>query len=140
MPKPTVFIIAVFFATTACAQDISIKKDTIFSGSERIALFKTSTKGPDRYFITTFGGDELIALHRSMVTENGKPGYIVTFVHDDGQGILAKQSGFPLSMVSELCKGNLLKKDGSIDHKSEVEFLIAHPLPKGYTDMDQVVE
>ncbi len=54
--------------------------------------------------------------------------------------MLAEQKGFPVSMISELYKCHLFKKDGTIDEKSEAEFLAHHPLPKGYTDTDQLIE
>ena len=139
MLKPTLFLITVFVTVTAMAQKISIRKDTVYAGHEKVALFKKTPRPPFAYFITTLTGDELISFHYSHVQEKGKPGYVINFVNDDKQGMLAQQPGFPTSLVAELYKCHLFK-DGAIDAKSEAAFLVAHPLPKGYTDTDQLIE
>ncbi len=139
MLKHTLFVITVFAALTADAQNISIKNDTIYKGHEPLALFKKTPRPPFAYFITALTGDELISFRYSHVEEKGKPGYVINFVNDGKQGMLPKQAGFPVSMVSELFKCHLFK-NGAIDEKAEAEFLAHHPLPKGYTDTDQVVE
>ena len=139
MQKHILFIAAIFTAATAGAQNISVKKDTVYAGHEHVALFKKTPRPPFGYFITSLTGNDLITFHYSHVQEKGKPGYVITFVKDGKQGILAQQPGFPASMIAELFKCHLINK-GTVDEKYEAEFLARHPLPKGYTDTDQLIE
>jgi len=139
MLKQTLFIIIVFAGLDAGAQNISIRKDTIYAGHEPLALFKKTPRPPFGYFITTLTRRELISFRSSHTQKKGKPGYVITFVADQKQGILAQQPGFPTSMVAELVKFHLFK-NGAIDAKAEAEFLAHHPLPKGFAHKGQVAE
>ena len=139
MLKHTLFVITVLATVTAGAQNISIKKDTIYVGHDKLALYKKTPRPPFGYFITALNGDELISFHSSHIQKNGKTSYIITFVADEKQGMLAQRPGFPTSMVADLVKFHLFK-NGAIDAKSEAEFLAHHPLPKGFAEIDQVVE
>ena len=54
--------------------------------------------------------------------------------------MITKQPGFPLSLIKELAKNNLINNGAFIDAKTELEFVKTHPMPAGYADVDQLIE
>lgn len=140
MKKYCSFIILLFIANNLLAQNVSIKKDTIFKGKAAYALFKKSKTGPVHYFINSVDGKELMEAHYSHLDDKGKPLFVVTFLNDHQQAMVIKQPGFPASFIKEIVRYDLINNGSSIDPQRELRFINAHHVPMGYADVDQLIE
>ena len=105
------------------------------SGSAACALLHKA--GNLRYNILAFDQRHLIELHNSRIELKGKPSYIITFP-DHRQAIVIQQKPFPLSFVSDIVKRKIISK-GAVDSNAASIYIAAHPLPDGYTDVDQII-
>jgi len=140
MKNRLLFIALVFTSYSTLAQNVSLKKDTILSGKKAYAIFKKNNSTPSRYFIYSLAGKELMEIHYGHINEKEKPLYIITFSNDHKQAMIGKQPGFPKSLILEIVKYNLIDNGLAINDRSELQFIKAHSLPDGYTDLDQLIE
>jgi hypothetical protein len=138
--KNLFIIVLLFIANNILAQNVSLKKDTIFKGKTVYGMFKKSKAKPVRYFINFIDGNALMDIHCSHLDVKGKPLYVVTFLNDHKQAMITKQPGFPTSFIKEVVKYNLVNNGSSVDPGPETQFINAHPMPIGYADVDQLIE
>jgi len=140
MKKIQLFILTLSFINLSFAQQITLKKDTILIGNKPFALLQESKGQFKRYYINSLYGEQLIEMHNSRIEIKGKPAYVVTFLNDHRQAMVVKQNPFPLSLIRELLKYNIMIGGDVIDTRSETLFINTHQLPEGYTDIDQLIE
>ena len=129
--------VPIFTMLDVTAQNISLRKDTVFKGGTALAILKKKNPNTRSYAILSLTGKELIEIHYSHLNSNGKLLYIVTFMNDHGQAMIAKQPGFPLSFVKEVIKDNLISKE-FVNNEPELQFIKTHSLPMGYTDVAEI--
>ena len=140
MKNVALLIGIIFIVQISFAQNVTLKHDTIFADKTPYAIFKKAKTQPARYAVFALGGTELMELHSGRINVKGKPGYVVTFLSDHKQGMVIKDGNFPLSFLNVLVKYNLISKGMSVNAQTESEFIKAHPLPDGYTDVEQFVD
>lgn len=138
--KNAILIISAFLiAHIAFAQNVTLKHDTIFTNKTPYALFKKGKAKPLRYFVCDLNGNELMEVHNGRIEIKGQPGYVVNFLNDMKQGMIIKDAHFPMSFINEVVSYHLIAR-GTIINVSELQFIVAHPLPDGYTDVEQLIE
>lgn len=140
MKKMQLPILILFFISPSFAQRVSLKKDTILIGKTPVALLVTGVRKPIGYLINSLSGQELIETHNARIEIKGQPAYVVTFLNDHKQAIVTKQKPFPLALIKELVKYNMIISGNIIDPRSETLFINTHPVPEGYTDIEQLIE
>ncbi len=140
MKTNIIFVFCMLLAHLSGAQTISLRNDTIYSGLEKYALFTKSPRPPYLYSVLSLNGEPLMTIHNSRIEVKGDAGYVVTFLNDKKQGIIGGQPNFPQSVIAELVKCKLVAKGKFVDLAAKDAFLSTHPLPPGYTDVDQLIE
>ncbi len=140
MKTNILIIFCILLSGVAEAQNISLRKDTLYSDDEKYALFTKSPEQPYKYSVLGLDGAPLLTIHNGRIEVDGRPGYIITFENDKRQGIIGALPGFPQSVLAELVKSRLVEKGEFINVVAKAEFLNNHPLPAGYTDVDQLIE
>jgi len=121
------------------AQNVHLRHDTIFAYGHPYAKFRSGNNKPERYAVHALNGVRLIELHDGRVEVNGKQGYVVTFWGDKRQAMVAKDAGFPFSFIKEMVKHTLVA-GMAINEAHETAFIKAHPMPDGYTDIEQLTD
>ena len=137
--KTNLSIIAILICNLVSAQKVSVKKDTVYAENKPYALFKKSTTLNKRYFVYDLKGVELMELHSGRIELKGRQGYVVNFLNDMKQAMIVKDAQFPGSFLKELVSRKLIA-GGAISKEAEIKFIAAHPLPDGYTDVEQLIE
>jgi hypothetical protein len=123
----------------ATCQTVTLKKDTIYCNKAPYAIFKKAKTQP-RYFVCDLKGAELMEVHNGRVALGGQPGYVVNFLNDMRQAMIAKDAHFPMSFIRQVVAANLITNSASINANAQTAFIAAHPLPDGYTDVEQLIE
>jgi len=121
------------------AQNIALRKDTIFCNHAPYAIFKKS-KTQVRYFICDLKGAELMEIHSGRILIGDQPGYVVNFLSDMKQAMIVKDTHFPSSFLKQVVAANLVSNGATINPEAELKFITSHPLPTGYTDVEQLIE
>lgn len=132
-------ILAICFCASARAQQVTIRRDTIYNGNRPLALLSERKEIPVRYFISSFYGDPLIRISDARIEVGGKPAYVVTFPGNRKKGMLTAAHR-PKDIVTEIVNYHVITRMGTIDTLAENIFIKEHPLPKGYTDVDRPME
>lgn len=140
MNNVALLISTIFIVHTSLAQNVTLKHDTIFANKNPYAIFKKGKTQPLRYAIYSFDDKALMKLHSGRIDIKGLPGYVVTFLNDRKQGMVIKDGNFPLPFIREIVKYNVINTGSSVNAQSESEFIKAHPLPDGYTDVEQFMD
>jgi len=138
--KELLFIFTFFFISPSFAQQVSLKKDTILVGNKPFALLQENVGKRKHCYINSFNGDQLIEVHNARIEIKGKPADVVTFLNDKRQAMVVKQNPFPLLLIKELVKHNIIINGIVIDTHAETLFINIHQLPEGYTDIEQLIE
>ena len=129
--------LSVLLACKAIAQNASLKHDTIYANKAPYALLK---KGPTRIFICDLNGHELMEVHNGRIELKGHPGYVVNFLNDMKQAMVIKDAHYPLSFINEVIRYHLIENSSTINIPAEQRFIHEHPMPDGYTDVEQLIE
>jgi hypothetical protein len=137
MKKEYIFLLLLLIASSSYAQRITIKNDTVIASSAPYAIFKKGD-GPMRYHINGLNQQPLLELHNSHLEIQGKPTYVITFLNDHRQALFTEQKPFPGFFLTEIIKCKLIN-NGSIEPTAEKIFISTHPLPDGYTDVEQTI-
>jgi len=138
--KNSIVFLLVFITNHVIAQNISLSGDKILKGKTTYAIFKKSKTKPVRYFINSVDGKPLVEVHYSHLDLKNKPLYVVTFLQDHHQAMIARQAGFPGSFIKDVVKYNLITNGSLVNTNSEAQFINAHGMPMGYADVDQLIE
>lgn len=140
MKKVQLLTLTLFFICPSFAQQASLKKDTILVSNKPFALFQKSTGQFKQYYLKSLEGEERIEMHNARIELKGKAALVVTFLNDHRQAMVVRQNPFPLSLIKELLKYNIIINGGVIDTRFETQFINTHQLPEGYTDIEQLIE
>ncbi len=139
MKKVVLLIIGIAICYGTFGQSVSLKKDTIMVNRKPYALFKKTHEQPLKYIVYALGGLDLLEIHAGRVEIKGRPGYVVTFLNNSKQAMITKDSHFPISFFREMVKYDLVKNGASINETRALQFIKAHPMPDGYTDVEQII-
>jgi hypothetical protein len=134
--KSFAFLALLLPVKVSYCQRVIWNNDTVFVDKLPALLCK---KGDDqkRFEIMDLHGRQLIDIHNSRVQIDDKTSYVVTFLNDQKQTMIVEQAPFPLSLLNDMLKNELIIKN-EIDPITEATYVAAHPLPGGYIDVDQI--
>ena len=133
-----VFLLSLL-VTSAFAQKITIKKDTISVNGSKLLLMQTASQQPLKYIVSALDGRQLLTIHYSRLEKKGDPSYIITFTHDGKQALTTKHRKDPEAFIREILNYKLVKNN-LVDEQAEAAFIKTHSFPDGYTDLDKLIE
>ena len=140
MKNIALLLVTVLVSSASFAQNVSLKKDTIYLDKTPVALFQRSNSKPVRYFLATLKGARLMELHDARIDVNSKPGIVVAFLSDHRQAMITQGDDFPLSFLKEITRIGFIISGPQIKPTLESEFIKVHPLPAGYIDVEQFMD
>ena len=134
------FTLVFFDCQFSFAQTYSIKNDTIFVGNKEYALFQLKSK--KQYYIQSVRGENLIEIHYTNEYIKNKPMYVVYFLNDKKKASLAinNHNNISRNIISEIVAYKLINNGISINEDVENKYIGSHPLPTGYTDINELIE
>ena len=134
--KAVLFLSLLFCALSGDSQSIRYLGETIYASNKAFALLRQTHIIPKTYAIETLNNDELIRIYPGKTHIKGRPCYIITFVNDGRQAMLPDSKDFINKLVREIVKAEMIK-DNAVNTSAEELFIKAHPMPKGYEDVEQ---
>lgn len=136
--KKFVLVMLLLLSSVASAQKITHKKDTIQVNNKSFMLFQKTGRF-DQYIYKSLNNNELLEIHDSKIEIKNKPLCIVTFSNDKRKAAII-QSAKGADFFTKLIYDSKLVFNNAVDTNAESKFIAAHPLPPGYTDIDEQVE
>ena len=134
-----VLLLIILFNTRVCiGQSVYYKGEDIYLNNKPFAVLKQTHVVPQTYTIETFNGTELIKIYPGKVAIKGQQYYVVTFITDSKQAMLKDTKNFINKLVVEFAKNNIVQNN-QVNIKAEMLFIKKHPMPKGYQDVEQLI-
>ena len=121
----------------ARAQSVTMKKDTVLINHKPVVRMERQSF--DHYIFETMEGHRLLEAHNSKTEQKGKQVWVITFLNDKKKASFLRVGKSALGIAQSVCGAGLLR-NSEVDVVAESKYISAHPLPEGYTDIDDLIE
>ncbi|MES2701697.1 MAG: hypothetical protein V4649_03610 [Bacteroidota bacterium] len=121
------------------AQKTELRDITVYRDKKPYARLMKATNMPERYMVYNLKGKPVMEVHYGRIELQQKPAYVVTFLHDNRKGVITAEGSVQDAITNALTE-YFLVNDKEVVPLTEEAFLKDHPLPAGYTDVDELIE